>query len=363
MIQLSEPTIGDQEAAAVESVLRSGFLAQGPRVAEFEVEFAETIGVDHCVAVNSGTSALHLMLLAAGIGEGDEVIVPSFSFAATANSVALTGARVVFADVDYDSMCLSPETIMAVGTSSTTAVMPVHLYGNPAGITGIKSLCEDRGWTLFEDSAQAHLANNQNGLAGSFGLSGAFSFYPTKNMTTGEGGAIVTNSEGLARKARLLRNQGMAKPYENEIVGYNNRMTDIAAAIGLVQLQRLEEFTEKRIHNALTLNRGLAGNNYVETPTVEQGDRHVFHQYTLRVPVETRNALKDFLKGKEIDSGVYYANPIHNLPSFSHSGVSLPVTEKLAKEVLSLPVHPMLKEQDLEKIVETVNDYFAKNYE
>ena len=249
-IPVAKPIIGDDERAAVDRVLRSGMIAQGPEVASFEEEFSTAL-LDgrQCVAVNSGTSALHLGLLAAGIGPGDEVIVPSFTFAATANSVALTGATPVFADIDAATFCLDPASVEAAVTERTKAVMPVHLYGHPADMTALGAIAERHGLAIFEDAAQAHGATFDGRPVGSFGAFGAFSLYPTKNMTSGEGGMVSCDAD-IARKVRLLRNQGMEKQYENELAGLNNRMTDIHAAIGRVQLTRLPGWTEARRRNA-----------------------------------------------------------------------------------------------------------------
>ena len=230
-------------------VLRSGRLVQGQEVAAFEEEFAAIVGGRTCVAVNSGTSALHLGLLAAGIGPGDEVIVPSFTFAATANAVAMTGATPVFADIEPDTFCLDPDAVAAAVTSRTAAVIPVHLYGHPAPWDGLAGVAERHGLLLLEDAAQAHAASYDGIPVGALGDVAAFSFYATKNMTTGEGGMVVCQDEDVARRVRLLRNQGMEQRYRNEIAGLNNRMTDLAAAMGRVQLQaarRLERGAQSR---------------------------------------------------------------------------------------------------------------------
>jgi len=248
LIPAAKPIIGDDERAAVDAVLRSGMIAQGPQVKAFEEEFsAQVAGGVECVAVNSGTSGLHLGLLAAGIGPGDEVIVPSFTFAATANSVALTGATPVFADIEADYFCLDPASVRAAITERTKAIMPVHLYGHPADMTALKSLADEYGLMLFEDAAQAHAAELHGRRVGTFAM---FSLYPTKNMTSGEGGMVSCATPQLARTVRLLRNQGMERQYANEIIGFNARMTDIHAAIGRVQLSKLAGWTEQRRANA-----------------------------------------------------------------------------------------------------------------
>lgn len=351
MIPSARPEVGEDERAAVDRVMRSGMLAQGPEVARFEKEFSAVVDGRQCVAVNSGTSALHLSLLAAGIGPGDEVIVPSFSFAATANAVALTGAQPVFADIELDHFCLDPEAVRTALTPRTRAIMPVHLYGHPANVRELKALCDEHGLLLFEDAAQAHAASVDGIPVGAWGDAGSFSFYPTKNMTSGEGGMVSTPSGELARKIRVLRNQGMERRYENEAVGFNNRMTDIHAAIGRVQLSKLGAWTAKRQANAAFLNEHLSG---VVTPATAPGAVHVWHQYTIRVVDHDRDRFAAELERRGVGSGVYYPTPIHRLPSFDLS-VDLPNTEQAAREVLSLPVYPSLDPGELETIVEAVN--------
>ena len=278
VIPAAKPIIGDEEVAAVERVLRSGMLAQGPEVAAFETEFAAAL-VDGraCVAVNSGTSGQHLGLLAAGVGPGDEVIVPSFTFAATANSVALTGATPVFADIEPDHFCLDPAASRPPSPTAPSAIMPVHLYGHPANMPRCNGVADAHGLAIYEDAAQAHGATLDGRPVGSFGRFGMFSLYPTKNMTSGEGGMVSCADADLARQVRLLRNQGMERQYENEVVGLNNRMTDIHAAIGRVQLTKLAGWTAVRQANAAYFDEHLRG---VVTPPVADGAVHVYHQYT-----------------------------------------------------------------------------------
>jgi dTDP-4-amino-4,6-dideoxygalactose transaminase len=294
-------------------------------------------------------------LLAAGVGPGDEVIVPSFTFAATANSVALTGATPVFVDIEADYFCLDPEAVAAAVTERTVGIMPVHLYGHPAGMTELGQVAERHGLALFEDAAQAHAASLHGRPVGTFGTFAAFSFYPTKNMTSGEGGMVVTADAELARKTRLLRNQGMERRYENEIVGFNARMTDVHAAIGRVQLSRLAGWTEQRQANARFLDASLEG---VVVPPVAAGATHVYHQYTVRVPGD-RDAFVARLAEFSVGSGVYYPIPNHRLPSFALE-LDLPQTERAASEVVSLPVHPSLSGDELKTIVDAVNSTAAE---
>ena len=348
----AKPIIGDEERAAVDAVLQTGMVAQGPQVAAFEEEFGDQL-VDGraCVAVNSGTSGLHLGLLAAGIGPGDEVIVPSFTFAATANSVALTGATPVFVDIEPTYFCLAPDAVEAAITERTKAVMPVHLFGHPADITSLREVAERHGVMLFEDAAQAHGARWEGAAVGSFGTFAMFSLYPTKNMTSGEGGMVSCADDDLARRVRLLRNQGMEKQYANEVVGLNNRMTDIHAAIGRVQLTKVDAWTKQRQENAAFLSANLEG---VTVPPVADGAVHVYHQYTVRVPQDRDGFAKALREEYNIGSGMFYPIPNHRLAPFNVE-VDLPETERAARECLSLPVHPSLSQDDLERIVAAVN--------
>ena len=348
----ARPIIGDEERAAVDRVMRSGMLAQGPEVAAFEQEFAEHFGLGRaCVAVNSGTSGLHLGLLASGIGPGQEVIVPSFTFAATANSVALTGATPVFADIDPSTFCLDPTSVEAAITERTVGIMPVHLYGHPADMRALSDIAARHELRIFEDAAQAHGASLDGRPVGSFGSFAMFSLYPTKNMTSGEGGMVSVEDGELERLVRLYRNQGMLRQYENEVVGLNNRMTDLHAAIGRVQLTKVDGWTRQRQQNAAFLTANLES---VTPPTVTGGAVHVYHQYTIRV-VEDRDGLAAALREEyAIGSGMFYPVPNHRLAPF-RSPVDLPETERAAQQCLSLPVHPSLSERDLERIVEAVN--------
>jgi perosamine synthetase len=351
-IPAARPIIGDDERAAVDAVLSSGMLAQGAEVAAFEREFSEVLLDGRAaVAVNSGTSGLHLGLLAAGVGPGDEVIVPSFTFAATANSVALTGATPVFADIEPDHFCLDPRDVERKITSRTVGIMPVHLYGHPADVAALGELTARYDLKLFEDAAQAHGAAVDGKRVGTFGTFGMFSLYPTKNMTSGEGGMVSTGDAEVERRLRLLRNQGMERQYENELVGFNARMTNIHAAIGRVQLTKVLGWTATRQQNAAYFDAHLEG---VRTPPVGRGVTHVYHQYTIRV-TDDRDGFAAALREEfNIGSGVYYPIPNHRLPSFNLD-CDLPETERAAKEVLSLPVHPSLSSDDLEHIVTAVN--------
>ena len=358
MIPAAKPIIGDEEREAVDRVLRSGMLAQGPEVKAFEEEFSALVGGRHCVAMNSGTSALHLGFIAAGIERGDEVIVPSFSFAATANSVALAGATPIFADIDPKTFNMDPDHVESLITSKTKAIMPVHLYGHIAAMDRYEEISSKYGVKIIEDAAQGHLASMNGRNSGEFGVVASFSFYPTKNMTAGEGGMVVTDSAEVARVLRLLRNQGQEIRYQNEIIGFNTRMTDIHAAIGRVQLKKLPGWTKQRQENAAYLDAHLKG---VVTPYVAPNTTHSYHQYTIRIPggsATKRDAFMAGLTEKGVGSGVYYPTPIHRLPSFNLE-LNLPETELVIKECLSLPIHPSLSQSDLETIVSAVNEVAA----
>ncbi len=348
----AKPLIGEEECAAVDRVLRSGMLAQGPEVKAFEEEFSAHFGLGRaCVAVNSGTSGLHLGLLAAGVGPGDEVIVPSFTFAATANSVALTGATPVFADIDPDSFCLDPASVAAAITERTVGIMPVHLYGHPADMPALQALATKHGLQLFEDAAQAHGASLSGTPVGAFGAFAMFSLYPTKNMTSGEGGMVSCATSELERMVRLLRNQGMERQYENEVVGFNNRMTDLHAAIGRVQLTKVDGWTAQRQRNAAFLSTNLQG---VTPPPVAPGAVHVYHQYTVRIPQDRDGLARALREEYQVGSGMFYPVPNHRLAPFGRD-IDLPQTELAAQQCLSLPVHPSLSQADLERIVTAVN--------
>src|SRR5699024_9609995 len=300
------------------------------------------------VAVNSGTSGQHLGMLALGLGPGDEVIVPSFTFAATANTVAVCGATPVFVDVDPETFTVDPAAVEAAITERTVGIQPVHLYGHPAEMDRILAVAEKHGLWVFEDAAQAHGATWQGAQVGTFGQGGMFSLYPTKNMTSGEGGMVACASAELARQVRLLRNQGMEQQYANEVAGFNNRMTDIHAAIGRVQLGKLPAWTRARQENAAFFDADLQG---VATPVVRESATHVYHQYTIRIEgasAAERDAFATALREEhQVGCGVYYPTPVHRLKTF-RTDVDLPVTEMLAREVLSLPVHPSLSPSDRE---------------
>lgn len=351
MIILSRPDIGPEEVQAVTEVLESGMLASGARVAKFEEAFASAIGAKHAVAVGSGTASLHLGLIAMGVGEGDEVIVPSFTFAASANAIRFAGAVPVFADIDPSDYTIHASHIEPLLTSKTRAVMPVHLYGQTSPMREIEDLAVRAGIDILEDAAQAHLAKSSGRFAGSIGRAAGFSFYPTKNMTTGEGGMITTFDSDVAEKARWLRNQGMVERYEHRIVGLNERMTEIEAAIGLIQLQRLPEWNKRRRQIADIYKAELHPS--LGLPIERDDAIHVFHQFTIAPP--DREKVRDTLRRAGIGHDVYYPKAAHQQDPYVGPAYDLPVTELLVQKVLSIPVRPGLAEGEIGYIIETLN--------
>lgn len=369
MISVARPLMGKEEEDAVLRVLASGQLAQGEHVAAFERHFAEVCQVREAVAVSSGTAALYLALLAHGIGPGDEVITTSFSFAATVNAILLVGATPVFVDIEPDTYTIAPELVEAAITPRTKAILPVHLYGYPCDMKRLMPLAVEHNLAMIEDACQAHAAAIDGKPVGGFGT-GCFSFYATKNITTGEGGMVTTNDSALAERVRLLRNHGQQERYRHIALGYNLRMTEIQGALGVVQTQKLEQFTQKRIENADFLTKHLKG--VVQTPLSFPGYRHVYHQYTLRVP-ERRDQWVTKLRDRGIGTAIHYPCAIHQQPFYREAAtlpflkassakkvtqvtndVRLPVTEEAVKQVVSLPVHPALSEEDLSTIVREV---------
>ncbi len=358
-IPIARPVIGHEEVAAVSDVLMSGMLAQGERVSEFERAFADLCGTTHAVATNNGTSALHAALLAAGIGRGDEVIVPAFSFVATASCVSMCGATPVFCDVDEQTFNIDPARLEACITSQTKAVIGVHLFGQPFDVGAVQQICSAHNLTLIEDAAQAHGARYNNECVGGFGQMACFSFYATKNVITGEGGMVTTNEKALSERIRLIINHGQSEKYLHTRLGYNYRMTDIAAAIGLVQLKKMDKFNARRRKNAeyLTANIRCKG---IITPQTVSGTDPVYHQYVIRLTEEfplKRAEFMDYLKTKGIGTAVHYPLPIHRQPLYGFSGDPdiCPVSTKLAGSVLSLPVHPLLDKKELAYICDMIN--------
>lgn len=358
MISIAKPVMGDEEKKAVLEVLDSGIIAQGPKVKEFEQNFAEMCGVKHAIATTSGTTALHMALLAHGIGPGDEVITSPFTFIASANSVLFVGATPVFVDIDPKTFNMDPALVEAAITPNTKAIMPVHLYGMVCDMGPLMEIAKKHGLVMIEDACQSHGAELEGTRAGAFGT-GTFSLYPTKNMTSAEGGMITTDDDEIDELCRVIRNHGMRRRYFHDQLGYNFRMTDVHAAIGNAQLMKLPANNEKRRTNAKYYNENLQG---VTVPFVPQGFHHVYHQYTIRVPDGKRDSLREYLKENEIGSEIYYPLPIHQQGFYIEQFGEQTFTqaEFAAEEVLSLPVHPLLSQSDLEKVVNTINSFMAK---
>lgn len=357
MINLSKPLIGAEEKQAVLEVLDSGMLAQGPRVKAFEEAFAGMCGVKHAVATSSGTTALHTALLAHGIGAGDEVITSPFTFIASANSILYVGAKPVFVDIDPETYNLEPGLVQEAITARTRAILPVHLFGLSCDMDRLVDITHRNDLILIEDACQSHGATYSGKRVGSFGT-GTFSLYPTKNMTSGEGGMITTDDPQIAENCRVIRQHGMRRRYYHDELGFNFRMTDIQAAIGLEQLKKLEGFNQIRQANARYLSSHLNG---VSVPKAPAGREHVFHQYTVRVPGGKRDALAAHLNERGVGSNVYYPVPVHKQTYYTQKlgyAMSLAEAEKAAEEVLSLPVHPALSQADLRTIVQAVNEFF-----
>ncbi len=355
MISISQPFIGEEEKTAVLEVLSSGILAQGPKVKEFEDRFAEYIGTAHAVTTSSGTAALHTALLACGVGKGDEVITTPFSFIASANSILYCNAKPIFADIDPKTFNIDPEEVKEKIGNNTKALLIVHLYGQPCEMDAIMELCQDHKIMLIEDACQAHGAEYNGRKVGSFGDCAVFSFYPTKNMTTGEGGMITTDNGEIAKKARFIRDHGSKARYHHDLLGYNYRMTDIAAAVGIEQLQKLNDFNKKRMKNAEILTRNFKKIRGLLPPRISPNAVHVFNQYTIRVLEEydlTRDKLAEKLEEKGITTGIYYPLliPQQNFYRKIGYGGEFLEAKRATREVLSLPVHPMLSEKDLKRI-------------
>jgi dTDP-4-amino-4,6-dideoxygalactose transaminase len=352
MIHLASPHIGDDEIDAVVAVMRSGMLAQGAEVAAFEDEFAAKFQAGHAAAVSNGTMALVMALQAVGIKPGDEVIVPSFTFAATANAVALIGAVPVFADCDADTFCIDPAHAASVVTHKTRAIIAVHLYGQMAPMEPLAALADAHDLLLIEDAAQAHGAKRAGRPVGALSHLSTYSFYPTKNMTTGEGGMVTGRNSDLVARVKLLRNHGMEKRYHHDIVGTNARMTDMGAAIGRVQLRSIEQWNARRREIASIYDLHLAG--VVTTPRVVATAEHVYHQYTLRS--DRRKKIIASCEEAGVGYGIYYPIPCHRQEAFRHfaSDQELAGTDRAAAEVLSVPIRPDLTDSEIERVIDAI---------
>jgi dTDP-4-amino-4,6-dideoxygalactose transaminase len=354
-IPIARPMVGTDELEAVQRVLASGNLAQGAVVAEFEEAFAATCQVRYAVAVTNGTLALHAALMAYDIGPGDEVITTPFTFIASANAIRATGATPVFADIDPATFTIDPAAIRAAITPRTVAIMPIHLFGHPAAMPEIMEIAHHHGLAVIEDACQAHGAAIDGVPVGGYGA-GCFSFYPTKNITSGEGGMVTTNNAAIADAVRLFRQHGMRRRYYHEAFGLNYRMTDLLAAIGLAQLQHLDKWNAIRQQHAQRLTCGLDAAG-LELPVIRPCYTHVFHQYTIRVR-HKRDDFRQRLADSGIGSEVYYPVPVHRQQIYAdaYRDGMFPETERATREVLSLPVHPSLVDDEIDRVITGVGD-------
>lgn len=355
MVPINRPFLGPEEEQLVCEVLRSGQLTNaslmgGPMVRKFERLLAKYLGVADVVAVGSGTAALQIALMAFGIGPGDEVLVPSFTFVATANAVLAVGAKPVFVDID-EFYTIDVEDARRKVTKKTKAIIPVHLYGHVANMSAIKEFAERFSLIVVEDAAQALGSRLFSRPAGTMGDIGCFSFHPSKVITTGEGGAISTNDEEIARLCRMIRNHGMVKGYDSQRLGLNFRMSEVHAAIGVAQMGKLERFLKRRRENALRLRELLSGIEGIKLPIERPGAEHNWYLFT--IASHKRDRIKEELERAGIGARIYYETPVHRLPAFRLEE-HLPATQQAAEEVLSLPVHPGVREEDLEVIASTI---------
>ncbi len=351
-IPAGKPVIGEEEEEAVLQVLRSGQIATGPMVKDFEEKFAEYIGVDEAIAVSSGTASIHLALLSLGIGKGDKVIVTPYSFIASVSPVIAVGAEPVFVDIDPETYCITPDNVKKAVDNDTSALIPVHLYGQTAEMSGMLDIAEDNDMYVIEDACQAHGATYKGKKTGSMGDLGCFSFYATKNMITGEGGMLTTDDPKLADKVRKLRAHGKFSRNRYDVLGFNYLMTDIEAAIGLVQLEKLDKMNEIRRRNAAILDdemRPLEEEGIVNIPREKEGGTHVYHQYALRVPKEKRARLVKNMQKAGVEVRTGYDLPIYK-QGFIDSDYNCPESESACQEVIWVPVHPILEPSHMRRI-------------
>jgi perosamine synthetase len=360
MIPIARPDIGAEEIAAVTEVLESGMIAQGKRVKELEDAWAEFVGVRHAIATGNGTLALMAIFAGIGLEPGDEVITVSHTFAATANAILSTGATPVFVDIEPDTYLIDAKKIERAITPRTRAICPVHLFGLVADMDMIRAIADRHGLIVVEDACQAHGAAFRNRMAGSFGH-GAFSLYATKNMTTAEGGFITTNDDALADWLRLYRNQGMRARYQFEMLGYNFRMTDLAAAIGLAQFAKLARNTARRQAIAARYDEAF-GELPIGLPITPDGRTHVFHQYTLDVG-GARDAIVADLREAGVGADIYYPIPVHRQPYIMERGLhaELPVTDAAAARTLALPMFPGLTDAEQDQVIGAVRDAVGRH--
>jgi dTDP-4-amino-4,6-dideoxygalactose transaminase len=361
MIPIAKPIITQENIENVKKILKSGFLTSGPSVKKFEEEFAKYCGVNHGIATSNGTTALQTALIALGIKKGDEIITTPFSFIASANCVLFQGGIPVFADINPKTFNIDPEKIEEKITKKTKAIIVVHLYGQPCQMDKISQIAENYNLKIIEDACQAHGAEFKGKKTGSLGDVGCFSFYGTKNMTTGEGGMLVTNSESISKKCKLIINHGQINRYYHDILGFNFRMTEFQGVIGLGQLKNLDNWNNTRRENAKKLSQRLRNLKSIITPYVSSDVKHVFHQYTIRTKDISNIKLSAKLTEKGIGNKIYYPVPIHKQKLYRDLGyrIKLPNSEKASEEVLSIPVHPSLTNEDLKAITDGINNLLS----
>ena len=364
MIPISTVRLGPAVEAKVLEVIRSGNIAQGPVVAEFENRFAELVGARHAVAVNNGTTALVAAIQSLGLEEGDEVITSPFTFIATLNAILEAGATVRFGDIRVEDFALDPESVRAQITERTKAIIPVHLYGQSADMTALTAIADEHSLAIIEDAAQAHGARFEGRGVGTFGI-GCFSFYATKNLTTGEGGVITTDDDEIAATLRIMRNQGMRARYEYVMAGHNYRLTDLQAAVALPQLDEYDALLAARRSNAAELSDKLADIDGLVLPTQVDGREHVWHQYTVLLPVGVdRDSFVSALAELGVGSGIYYPKPVYDYDTYRDRAdvirSSTPVADDAASRCVSLPVHQHLEDGDIDTIAAAVRQVLER---
>lgn len=362
MIPLAKPIVGKREKQLINEVIDSGIIASGKYVEKFEQMLTKLSGAKFGVVCSNGTTALNTALIACGIKEGDKVITTPLTFIATANSILYCGAKPIFADIDYETFNIDVKSVEKIlkKEKNIKAVMCVHLYGLPCDMGELLKLKKKYKFVLIEDACQAHLAKYKNKTVGSIGDAGTFSFYATKNMTTGEGGAILTNNSNIDKLSRKIINHGRTAHYEHDMLGYNFRLTNICAAIGIAQCEQIEKRTKIRIENAKKLSQGLKGLDFLVTPITPKGYTHVFHQYTLRIKEGLRDKFMKYLKDNGVGCGIHYPEVIYKQPLYQKLGYKkglCPVAEQTVKEVLSIPVQPSLTKKDIDTIIKVIKGF------